>query len=252
MCIMVRGRFKNQTAPFRHSTGGHGVRHGVHADRPRQHARPVRASEAGGAPGAAPACRQVPACARAWCAALGELCGPLTSTPHARRFAKLEQSASSGEGERAARLCRAHPYVSECEALVALALCDNDEQRAERRLRSFAFLMRVRKVRDGEQRLRRGRGCRAMLERVVRADVVAGARRSASGSASLACRKTMWSPSTGARRAASPTTLVLLSLRSATSLTTRSASGAQQGACCGCSASIRPRRGRRRGRGGTD
>jgi hypothetical protein len=85
-----------------------------------------------------------------------------------RRFAKLEQPASSAEGERAARLCRTHPYLSECEALVALSLCDHVEERAERRLRNFAFLMRVRKVRAGETACGVVQGCRTLLACGVR------------------------------------------------------------------------------------
>lgn len=63
-----------------------------------------------------------------------------------RRFAKLEQPASSSEGVRTAHICVAHPFVSECEALAALELCDYDETRAVRKLRNYGFLMRVRKV----------------------------------------------------------------------------------------------------------
>jgi len=97
-------------------------------------ALPGTCRHAGVAPGEPPA--SVCMTGRLWCA-------------H-RRFAKLEQPASSAEGERATRLCRTYPYLSECEALVALSLCDHVEERAERRLRNFSFVMRVRKVRAGE------------------------------------------------------------------------------------------------------
>jgi hypothetical protein len=44
------------------------------------------------------------------------------------------------------QVCQVHPFISEHEAQVALALCDNDAHRAECRLRSYSFLLKVRKV----------------------------------------------------------------------------------------------------------
>jgi hypothetical protein len=63
-----------------------------------------------------------------------------------RRFAKLEQQSNSTDGSASANICHAHPFVSECEALVALSMCNNDEARAARKLHNYDFLMQVRKA----------------------------------------------------------------------------------------------------------
>ena len=83
-----------------------------------------------------------------------------------RRFAKLDQAASTAEGTRVTQVCQAHSFVSEHEAQVALALCDNDAHRAVRRLRSYSFLLKVRKVSQNPQCVMKMRFVRARtLER---------------------------------------------------------------------------------------
>eukprot|EP00286_Rhodomonas_abbreviata_P023087 CAMPEP_0181297164 /NCGR_PEP_ID=MMETSP1101-20121128/5090_1 /TAXON_ID=46948 /ORGANISM="Rhodomonas abbreviata, Strain Caron Lab Isolate" /LENGTH=261 /DNA_ID=CAMNT_0023402075 /DNA_START=84 /DNA_END=867 /DNA_ORIENTATION=- len=59
-----------------------------------------------------------------------------------RRFGKLEDR---DDVRAAARVCSAHPHVSECEALTALANFDMDEKSVINKLQSFEYLMQIRK-----------------------------------------------------------------------------------------------------------
>ena len=122
----------------------------MYADGSRVDAGPPRARKDGHAARAPPACRQVSTRARhraelrrhSKSRADHVSAAPATS----RRFAKLEQTVASAEGARVARVCEIHPVISESEARAALALCKNDERRAVRKLRSYRFLKRARKV----------------------------------------------------------------------------------------------------------
>ena len=70
----------------------------------------------------------------------------LSLLPFNRRFAKLEQQPTSADDSASANICRAQPFVSECEALVALSMCNNDEACVVRKLQNYDFLMQVRKA----------------------------------------------------------------------------------------------------------